>query len=220
MKFSWRILFALQAALPILAVAAEQRPVLQAWVSQEPRAHSVLVREVRWVVPAACLPARNLGSDAAGRDLGAANADRDLGAANAGRDLGADAAGRDLGAGASGRELGGDAAGRDLGAANAGRDLGAGVAGRDLGGANAGRDLGSGAGGRSLGADAAGRDLGADAATRALGAANSALACDPGEDGDSVIVHGVAPRDFALPDDSGFKHFTQGPEVNSVRVYL
>ncbi len=109
--------------LPVVvdpAIAGKEKPTLQAWRDDAGTAFAIDVRGVRWTVPAACLPQRDLGSDASERDLGDKAAVRDLGADRSERDLGDDAGQRDLGDAAGQRDLGDKAGERDLGARRTG----------------------------------------------------------------------------------------------------
>lgn len=208
--------------LPMLsgALAAAEPPRLAAWFPDASATQTVLIRGERWVVPESCMPGRQLGAAGAERELGAGAAGRELGAGAAGRELGSGNAGRELGDAGGQRDLGSGAAGRDLGAGASGRELGAGAGERELGSGNAGRELGDAGSQRELGAGAAERELGAGAAGRELGAVNDMLVCEPGEDRASVVIRGVLPEEFSLPQGSAFRRYVRGPEQRSVRVEL
>jgi hypothetical protein len=191
--------------LPVVvdpAIAGKEKPTLQAWRDDAGTAFAIDVRGVRWTVPAACLPQRDLGSDASARDLGDKAAERDLGADRSERDLGDDAGERDLGA---------DAGQRDLGADGSRRDLGAGVGQRDLGADGSGRDLGGRAGSRDLGTDAGERDLGSDAE-------KFHCTLDPRQE--SIFIYGLEADAVSLPAGSRFSKISAGPGNQSVRIHL
>lgn len=197
-----------------------QQAELQRWSAQAAQGNVLVIRGERWVVPPACLPPRELGSEAAGRDLGSDANARELGSGAAARELGSANNGRELGAANQARELGSANNARELGSANAGRELGAASEARDLGSANASRELGSDAAARELGAANAARELGSDAGARDLGAADARLRCVRGEDRQSVVIHGALAEEIRLPADSKFRSFVEGEGRRVVRVQL
>lgn len=203
-----------------VAFAGKEQPSLQAWNDGADMAHAIDIRGVRWTIPAACLPRRDLGSDATVRDLGDKAGERDLGADRAERDLGDAAGTRDLGADGSERDLGDKAGERDLGADAGQRDLGADGSERDLGDRAAERDLGAGAGQRDLGDAAGERDLGTDAGKRDLGSDVETFHCmlDPRQE--SVIIFGLDKNAVTLPGRSRFDSVSAGPDYKSVRIHL
>ncbi|HUO92734.1 MAG TPA: hypothetical protein VMU22_07425 [Rhizomicrobium sp.] len=113
-----------------------------------------------YVIPAACIPERYLGSSEAGRRLGAVEQPRQLAAASQERTLGSAAEGRRLASSDSGRQPGADESKRHLGSAEQGPSLGSDDAARNFGSSAQDRQMASAEEPRSIGSGARGRQFG------------------------------------------------------------
>ena len=139
------------------------------WVKLSPRDSSsfdhsdaaiVTVDGYAYVVPAACIPRRHLGSSEVGRTLDALVQPRQSAAASQKRTLGSAEDGRQLASSDLGRQPGADESRRNLGSAEQGPSLGSDEAARNFGSSAQDRQLASAEERRSIGSDAQDRQLG------------------------------------------------------------
>lgn len=153
-------------ALPCLAHAQDNRTdwtKLLARDSSSPgdAEDAILVVDgFAYIVPDACIPRRDLGSNERGRNFGALDQTRQLAAASQERTLGSAEERRQLESSDLGRALGADESKRSLGSAEQGPSLGSNEMVRNFGSSAQGRELASAEDQRGLGSGTQDRQFG------------------------------------------------------------